>query len=52
MIFSKEHKFVFVAIPKTGTRSVYNIMQKNYGAVRYQEHYKFIPDEYKDYYSV
>tara|TARA_Y100000389_G_scaffold95188_1_gene91842 strand:+ start:483 stop:1088 length:606 start_codon:yes stop_codon:yes gene_type:complete len=51
MIYSDKHKVVFIAIPKTGTRSVYNTMQKNYGAVLYKEHHNKIPEKYKDYYS-
>lgn len=51
MIYSKEKKVIFVAIPKTGTRSVYKNLIENYGAELYREHFPIIPEEYKDYYS-
>lgn len=47
----KEYKIVFVAVPKTGTRSIYRLLQENYGGVVFRDHLKVIPKEYKDYYS-
>lgn len=51
MIYSNKHKFIFTAIPKTGTRSIYQILKGNYSAELYKEHYNLIPKEYKNYYS-
>jgi len=49
MIVSDQHQFVFVAIPKTGTRSIYNICQRQYGFKIYKEHCEIVPEVYQDY---
>lgn len=51
MIYSKYKKFVYVAIPKTGTRSVYELCLNQYSCHIYKEHWNIIPDEYKNYYA-
>ena len=49
MIVSNTYKFVFVAIPKTGTRSVYTICQKQYEFFKIREHLDIVPDKYNSY---
>jgi len=51
MLISHKHKFVFTAIPKTGTRSVYTVLKKHYDGEVYKDHHTIIPDEFKNYYS-
>lgn len=51
MIYIEDKRVVFVAIPKTGTRSVYQILRNNYGAKMHKEHFPVIPNHLKDYYS-
>lgn len=51
MIVSEKHKFVFIAIPKTGTRSIYKILKEKYEGFLYREHFKEVPKEYKKYYK-
>lgn len=51
MFVSKTHKIVFVAIPKTGTRTIYDVLEKNFGGSLYMEHHQIIPPEFKDYFS-
>lgn len=51
MIFNEEKKFVFVAIPKTGTRSVYAVLKKKYGAIQFREHWPVIPRKWRGFYK-
>jgi hypothetical protein len=51
MIYNKELGYVFVAIPKTGTRSMYKILMEKYGAIEYADHWHIIPEEMKDFYK-
>lgn len=51
MIISNKHKVVFVAIPKTGTRSVYNSLRNVFAGELYKEHHKVIPKEYRDFFK-
>jgi hypothetical protein len=51
MIISKSIEVVFVAIPKTGTRSVYEVLINDFGGHMLREHGIKIPNEYSGYYS-
>lgn len=51
MIYSKQLKYVFVAIPKTGTRSTYKILKEKYGAIEYIDHWHIVPEEMEDFYK-
>jgi hypothetical protein len=51
MIICKEHRVVFVAIPKTGTRSTYGILKKYFKGKLYKEHYDVVPAKYKNYFK-
>jgi len=51
MIYNQEKKIVFTAIPKTGTRSVYQVLRGKYDFQMYKEHCTSIPEYMKDYYS-
>jgi len=63
MIYSDEHEYVFLAIPKTGSTTVYNWLHKEYGAKIRKgktipeledrddgKHEPFVPKEYEHYY--
>lgn len=49
MIVSNKHKFVFTAIPKTGTRSVYDLCIKRYEFHKLQEHLNVVPKNFEHY---
>jgi len=51
MVVSKKHKIVFVAIPKTATRSVYQYFYSNLGGHIVKEHLTTIPSQFENYYS-
>ena len=51
MFVSIKHKILFVAIPKTATRSIYDSMEKHFGGVPVDDHQKWIPKKYKDFYT-
>jgi hypothetical protein len=51
MIICRDIKVIYIAPPKTGTRSVYNILKTNYGGVILTDHLRKVPEEYKDYYT-
>ena len=51
MYISLKHKILFVAIPKTATRSIYKCMKDHFEGKRMHDHDKVIPDKYKDYYT-
>ena len=43
MLISDKNKFVFVAIPKTGTRTIYKILKENYKPSFTKDYYNHIP---------
>ena len=51
MFVNHEHKFVFVAIQKTATRSIYSYLKENLGGKQLNQHRPDIPAEYKRYFS-
>jgi len=51
MIISEKNKIAFIAIPKTGTRSVYDILKREFEGIQLQDHKTIVPQEYVDYYS-
>lgn len=53
MLVSIEYEFVYVAPPKTGTRTLYSIFESNLNAKRLssQDHELDIPDEYSGFVS-
>jgi len=60
MIYNKELKYVYVAIPKTGTRTLYKVLMEKYGAVgaysidggkTYEDHWHIILKEMQDFYK-
>jgi hypothetical protein len=51
MIISKINKYVFVAIPKTGTRAVYKILKDKFGGELHKEHYHTVPEYAQDYFK-
>lgn len=51
MIICHDIKVIFVAIPKTGTRSISNVLRKQFGGKTIREHEQIIPEEYMDYFS-
>lgn len=51
MLVSDKHKIVFVAIPKTGTRSIYKALEDHFSGQVYSDHLKIIPKQFRGYYS-
>jgi len=51
MIVSDKYKTIFVAIPKTSTRSVYQFFNEELNGRIIRDHEKNIPDNFKDYYK-
>ena len=64
MIYSDEHQYVYLAIPKTGSTTVYNWLHRNYGAKTVKgrtilelegrdegKHEPFVPKEKEGYYT-
>jgi len=53
MFICPNHNIVFVAVPKTATRSIYEILKTNFNGELYdhQDHMRVIPNEFKNYFS-
>lgn len=51
MFICEKPKVVFVAIPKTGTRSIYKVLKREYGGFMYKEHLPVIPQRWRRYFS-
>lgn len=51
MIVCPDIKVIFVAVPKTGTRSINAYLRKHFECQPLGEHKRNIPAEYKDYFS-
>lgn len=47
MHISLSHNLVFLAPQKTGTRSIYEIMEKHYDGKIYNEHWHVVPEQVK-----
>jgi len=50
MIISTDHRIVFMAIPKTGTRSIYACMKEYFGGIVTSDHARSVPLGYKHFY--
>ena len=51
MLLCKDINVIFVAIPKTGTRSIYSVLRNQFECQPLGEHRQAIPAEYKDCFS-
>jgi hypothetical protein len=51
MFYSDKFKVVFVARPKTGTRSIYDVLEKNFNGKLFKEHHAEIPQQFNNYFS-
>lgn len=51
MIICNKQKVVFVAVPKTGTRSIYKVLQNQYNGQRLSDHLQVVPKQYKNYFT-
>jgi hypothetical protein len=50
MHVSREHRFVYIGIPRTGSKSMYRWLSENYGSENLGGHHDYIvPDEFKDF---
>ena len=52
MMVSEKLKVVFIAVPKTGTRSVYQWFRVHGDGKLFMDHQKNIPSKYKDYFKM
>jgi len=51
MFICHNPNIVFLAIPKTATRSVYTLLEKNFGGKKFKEHWPTIPKQFSRYFS-
>lgn len=51
MIICPNFKIVFIAVPKTGTRSIYRVLQDHYSGRRIQDHLQIVPEQYKNFFT-
>lgn len=51
MMICQEHKIIFVAIPKTATRSIYRFLKQNYDGKIAGDHSLKIPPQCRDYFK-
>lgn len=51
MFICRDYKVIFVAIPKTGTRSIYTVLKEQFGGQLLSEHARDIPKQYDSYFS-
>lgn len=51
MLVCNKHRIVFLAIPKTGTRTIYDVLKTHFDGVLYKEHLSTMPAKYKKYKS-
>lgn len=50
MHISRQHKFVYIGIPRTGSKSMYQWLSENYDSENFGGHHDFIvPEEFSDY---
>lgn len=50
MIVSVTRQIVFVAIPKTGTRSIYECLMESFDGLYISDHLKEVPKKYRNYF--
>lgn len=48
MIACKQNGFLFLAVTKTSTRSIYEVLLNHYGGTKVQEHLDIVPENLKD----
>ena len=51
MVISDKHNYLFIAIPKTGTRSIYRLLIDEFDGELKRDHSKSIDAKYLDHYS-
>jgi hypothetical protein len=51
MLICKDIKTVFIAVPKTGTRSIYKILKEKFNTISLNDHLINVPVKYKDYFT-
>lgn len=51
MIVCEDIKTVFIAVPKTGTRTIYDTLNKNFDTIQLEDHRVLVPDKYKKYFT-
>lgn len=51
MIISDKHKYVFISVPKTGTRSIYHLLLKDFNGKKGVDHSRQVPAYAKDFYT-
>jgi len=51
MYISDKYKIIFIAIPKTGTRTIYNVLETHFQGYLYNDHELIIPWKYRRYKS-
>ena len=51
MIVLNRYKAIFICVPKTGTRTIMQILNSRFGGSGIGEHKKILPKKYKDYYT-
>ena len=51
MLICRNQKVVFIAVPKTGTRSIYRVLQDHYGGKRIQDHLQVVPGQYRSFFT-
>lgn len=51
MVVSHDYKIVFIAIPKTGTRSILHYMEEYLNGHMYENHKTTVPREFRNYFT-
>jgi len=51
LVGNNKFKYVFIAIPKTGTRSIYNVLRREFEGHLIRDHEKKIPEKFKGWFS-
>ena len=51
MFICNDNKIVFIAVPKTGTRTMYKILEEKYNGKLQGEHREVVPEQYRNYFT-
>jgi len=51
MVVCEDIKTIFIAVPKTGTRTIYDVLDKNFNTIHLEDHRVNVPDKYKNYFT-